>query len=64
MERGHRQTWTKWKKIANFANKYNGTDNGALSDSAVEFGGRLQKNSSTQGWSTTIYHVGVDHVEN
>ncbi len=36
---------------------------GAFSDSAVEFGGRLQKISSTQGWSTTIYHLVVDHIE-
>ncbi len=33
-------------------------------DGTVEFGGRLQKNSSEQGWSTTIYHIGVDHIEN
>ncbi len=35
-----------------------------FSDSAVKFDGRLQKNSSAQGWSTIIYHLGVDHVEN
>ncbi len=44
--------------------KYTDKDNGAFSDSAIEFGGKLQKNSSAQGWSTTIYHIGVDHVEN
>ncbi len=44
--------------------KYINKENGAFSDSAGEFDGRLQKNSSAQGWSTTIYHLGVDHVEN
>ncbi len=39
-------------------------DNGALSDGEHEFGGRPQKNSSTSGWSTTIYHLGVDRIEN
>ncbi len=43
---------------------YTDKDNGVFSDSAVEFVGRLQTNTSAQGWSTTIYHVGVDHLEN
>ncbi len=43
--------------------KYIDKENGAFSDSAVEFDGKLQKDSSAQGWSTTIYHLGVDHIE-
>ncbi len=38
--------------------------NRAFSDRGVEFDGRLQKYCSAQGWSITIYHLGVDHVEN
>ncbi len=45
-------------------NKVHWYKNGAFSDSAVKFGGKLKKISSAQGWSTTIYHVGANHIEN